>query len=233
MRPQKLLAKQHLETAGKFGVKGLLKGAGKGLLKGGPAGIAALAAQMAGDYFGGQLESTGMEAGDKTKVQQGRALKAGAKALEYAGYGAMAGSFIPVIGNGVGAAAGGVIGGIKGIWDNYFSEDAKKQDQLLKETAEQKAAAEKQEAIKKKQEAINEINKSQTGALAAAAQDTQYWQMALLAQSIEATRLLEAMLFATEDKDEEKEIYLDGKKITRIGYDRSTTMYNAMTKKKT
>jgi hypothetical protein len=210
----------------KGGFKGIMGNLGKGLLKGGVAGIVGTAASMAGDYFGGQREQQGMAEGDRSKVNQGKALKVGATALEYGGYGAAIGSIVPGIGTAVGGAVGGVVGTIKGVWDNWFSEDAKKKEEQLKQMEIQK----EQQA---KAAAVQEQMKSQSESLAAAARDSGYFQAAVIAQLVEATRLLDIIAFSTDDVDDTtREIYLDGKRITRLSYDRASTLYNAMSTQK-
>ncbi len=216
------VAKVGLQSAGKFGFKGIMGGLGKGLMKGGLTGVLGAAASMAGDYFGGQREQQGMAEGDRSKVNQGKALKVGATALEYGGYGAAIGSIIPGIGTAVGGAVGGVVGTIKGVWDNWFSEDAKKKEEQLKQMEVQKEQQAK--AVE-----VQEQMKSQSATLAAAAQDTGFWQAAVVAQLVEATRLLDIIAFSSDDEDDmTKEIYLDGKRITRLNYDRASTLYNTM-----
>lgn len=224
------VAKVTLQNTGKFGLKSIMSGLGKGLVKGGVWGLLGTAASMAGDYFGGQREQEGLAEGDRSKVNQGKILQAGATALEYGGYGAgigaVIGSVVPVlgtsIGGAVGGAIGGVVGGIKGIWDGWFSEDAKQKEEQLKQMEIQKE--EQSKAIE-----IQEQLQSQSEALGAAAQDTGFWQSAMIAQLIEATRLLDIIAFASDDEDDAtREIYLDGKKITRLNYDRASTLYNVL-----
>lgn len=118
----------------KTGGKGLLKPTN--LMKG--LGIGALTA-VAGaglDYVGSKYEEEAMQTGDQSAMNKSRALSAGGAALEGAGIGAMIGSIVPGIGTAVGGAVGGVIGGAVGIWKNYFSDDAKKQDEQLKQIRE-------------------------------------------------------------------------------------------------
>jgi hypothetical protein len=227
------VAKVGLKSVAKGGFKGIMSGLGKGLLKGGITGVLGTAASMAGDYFGGQREQQGMAEGDRSKVNQGKALQAGATAVEYAGYGAAIGSIVPGIGTAVGGAIGGVVGGIKGIWDNWFSEDAKKKEEQLKQQEEQQKVVAEQKALSERDIATQEQMKSQSASLAAAAQDTGYWQAAVVAQLVEATRLLDIIAFSTDDEDDTtKEIYLDGKRITRLNYDRASTLYNTMSTQK-
>jgi hypothetical protein len=227
------VAKVGLKTLGKGGFKGIMSGLGKGLLKGGVSGLLGTAASMAGDYFGGQRQEQGMAEGDRSKVNQGKALQAGATAVEYAGYGAAIGSIIPGIGTAVGGAVGGVVGGIKGIFDQWFSEDAKKKEEQLKKAEEQQKIIAEQKMLSERDIATQEQMKSQSASLAAAAQDTGYWQAAVVAQLVEATRLLDIIAFSTDDEDDTtKEIYLDGKRITRLNYDRASTLYNTMATQK-
>lgn len=227
------VAKVGLKTIGKGGFKGIMSGLGKGILKGGITGLLGTAASMAGDYFGGQREQQGMAEGDRSKVNQGKALQAGATAVEYAGYGAAIGSIVPGIGTAVGGAIGGVVGGIKGIWDGWFSEDAKKKEEQLKKQEEQQKVIAEQKVLSERDIATQEQMKSQSASLAAAAQDTGYWQSAMIAQLVEATRLLDIIAFASDDEDDTtKEIFLDGKRITRLNYDRASTLYNTMATQK-
>jgi uncharacterized coiled-coil DUF342 family protein len=227
------VAKVGLKSVAKGGFKGIMGGLGKGLLKGGLTGLLGTAASMAGDYFGGQREQQGMAEGDRSKVNQGKAVQAGATALEYAGYGAALGSIVPGIGTAVGGAVGGVVGGIKGIFDNWFSEDAKKKEEQLKKAEEQQKVIVEQKALSERDIATQEQMKSQSQSLAAAAQDTGFWQSAVVAQLVEATRLLDIIAFSSDDVDDTtKEIYLDGKRITRLNYDRASTLYNTMSTQK-
>ena len=217
----------------KGGMKGIMGNLGKGLLKGGPIGLLGTVASMAGDYVGGQRKEEGMAEGDRSKVNQGKALQAGATAVEYAGYGAAIGSIIPGIGTAVGGAIGGVVGGIKGIWDGWFSDDAKAADEQLKKVEEQNKVAAAQKVLSERDMATQEQMKTQSASLAAAAQDTGFWQAAVVAQLVEATRLLDIIAFSTDDEDDTtKEIYLDGKRITRLNYDRASTLYNTMSTQK-
>ena len=227
------VAKVGIKSVAKGGFKGIMGGLGKGLLKGGLAGVLGTAASMAGDYFGGQREQQGMAEGDRSKVNQGKALQAGATAIEYAGYGAAIGSIIPGIGTAVGGAIGGVVGGIKGIWDGWFSDDAKAKDEELKKVEEQNKVVAEQKVLSERDVATQEAMKGQSATLAAAAQDTGFWQSAMVAQLVEATRLIEIIAFASDDEDDTtREIYLDGKRITRLNYDRASTLYNTMSTQK-
>jgi hypothetical protein len=227
------VAKVGLKSVAKGGFKGIMGGLGKGLLKGGLTGLLGTAASMAGDYFGGQREQQGMAEGDRSKVNQGKALQAGATAVEYAGYGAAIGSIIPGIGTAVGGAIGGVVGGIKGIWDGWFSEDAKKGEEQLKKAEEQQKLVAEQKVLSERDVATQEAMKGQSATLAAAAHDTGFWQSAMVAQLVEATRLIEIIAFASDDEDDTtREIYLDGKRITRLNYDRASTLYNTMSTQK-
>jgi hypothetical protein len=197
--------------------------AGTGLLKSAGPQILATGLGMAGDYFGSQREAQGMAEGDRTKVNEGKAMKVGGEAAEYAGYGMMVGSVIPGVGTAIGGAVGGVIGGIKGIWDNWFSDDAKKKDEALKQQIIAKKMA-------LKQQATADAMKEQQNGILMAAQDTGMFQAAVVAQLIEATRLLEIMAFATDDEEgsaEGKKIYLDGKLVSSQAYDRASILYNA------
>jgi hypothetical protein len=190
----------------------------KGGMKGLGIGLLSTAAQMAGEHFGGQREAEGMQEADRGKVNQGKALKAGATALEYGGYGAAVGSFVPVIGTAVGGAVGGVIGGIKGVFDNWFSEDAKKQEALLKEAEEKK---------KKDIEAVK-LQQDQAESYKIATGGEEIFRAALMAQLLEVTRLLDILAIeADSDFTGNSQVYLDGKKITSGLYNKASALYAA------
>lgn len=86
---------------------------GKGLLKGGAAGLVGGVAGMGMDAWRGSL--------DDQDSGFGKGLGVASNAAGWAGTGAMIGSIIP----GIGTLAGGIIGGVagagKGIYDEYFS----------------------------------------------------------------------------------------------------------------
>jgi hypothetical protein len=103
--------------SGKFGKFGKLGGGmsfGKSLARGAGVGAIGGLASMGLEYGRGQMddpESTG-----------GKLMGAGAKAAEWASYGALIGSVIPGLGTGAGAIVGGLLGGGKGIYDEFFGE---------------------------------------------------------------------------------------------------------------
>ena len=223
------VAKVGLKTAAKGGFS--MAKLGTGLLKGGLTGVLGTATSMAGDYFGGQRVNEGIQEADSGKVMEGRALKAGATALEYAGYGATIGSIVPGIGTAVGGAIGGVVGGIKGIFDGWFSESAKAEDEALKKAQEDKKLQEDQKRVQEQAAASTAELEKQFAELGLAAQDEGYFRSALLAQLVEATRLLDILAFASEDaaNTSGKAIYLDGKMVTRQLYNKAATLYNVVT----
>jgi hypothetical protein len=104
-------------NSGKFGKFGKLSGGmsfGKSLARGAGVGAIGGLASMGLEYGRGQMddpESTG-----------GKLMGAGAKAAEWASYGALIGSVIPGLGTGAGAIVGGLLGGGKGIYDEFFGE---------------------------------------------------------------------------------------------------------------
>ena len=208
-------------TATKGGFN-LLKTGGNLLKSAGPQ-ILAAGLGMAGEYFGGQREAEGMAEGDRSKVNQGKAMKVGGQAAEYAGYGMMIGSIVPGLGTVVGGALGGVVGGIKGIWDSYFSEDAKAQEEALKKQEEAKLAQMAQQESAK--QLVDEQGKLRTE-LATVATDEASFRVAMVAQIVEACRLLDIIAFASDDADDAtKEIYLDGKKVTHQLYNKAAMLY--------
>jgi hypothetical protein len=211
------------ESVAAKGGMSLLKTGGNLLKSAGPQIIAA-GLGMAGEYFGGQREAEGMAEGDRTKVNQGKAMKVGGQAAEFAGYGMMLGSFAGPMGTVVGGALGGVVGGIKGIWDSYFSEDAKAQEEALKKQEEAKLAQLAQQESAKA--LVDEQGKLRTE-LATVATDEASFRVAMVAQLVEATRLLDIIAFASDDVDDTtREIYLDGKRITHQLYDKASMLFN-------
>jgi hypothetical protein len=110
----------------------LLKGLGKGLLKGG-GGIASLLGGFALDAASAsQLEKAQEleEQGKKEEAEKakniGKGLDIGSSALTGAGLGATIGSIIPGLGTAVGGAVGGLLGAGYGAFSNYFGEDEPK-----------------------------------------------------------------------------------------------------------
>lgn len=223
------VAKVGLKTAAKGGFS--LAKLGTGLMKGGVTGVLGTAASMAGDYFGGQRVNEGIQEADAGKVMQGRAMKAGATAVEYAGYGAAIGSIIPGLGTAVGGAIGGVVGGVKGIFDNWFSDSAKAEDEALKKAEADKKIQEDQKRVQEQAAASTAELEKQFAELGLAAQDEGYFRSALLAQLVEATRLLDILAFASEDAASSggKAIYLDGALVTRQLYNKAQALYNVVT----
>lgn len=208
-------------TAAKGGFN-LLKTGGNLLKSAGPQ-ILAAGLGMAGEYFGGQREAEGMAEGDRSKVNQGKAMKVGGQAAEYAGYGMLIGSIVPGLGTVVGGALGGVVGGIKGIWDNFFSEDAKKQEEALKKQEEAKLA---QLAQQESAKALVDEQGKLRSELAAVATDEASFRIAMVAQIVEACRLLDIIAFGSSAEKVTKEIYLDGKKVTHQLYDKASILFN-------
>lgn len=101
-----------LTKSGKGG--GMLGKLGSGLKVGGGLGIAGLGLDV----------GRGMM--DDPDSDTGKALGVGSTAAGWAGTGAMIGSVIPGLGTAAGAIIGGIAGAGKGIYDEYFSDDAKK-----------------------------------------------------------------------------------------------------------
>jgi hypothetical protein len=226
------VAKIGLQSAGKFGVKGVMSGLTKGLMKGGVTGVLGTATSMLGDYYGGTRKMEGIQEGDALKVHEGRAIQAGAQAIEYAGYGAALGSIIPGVGTVVGGAVGGLIGGIKGIWDGWFSDSAEAEDEALKQQEEQNKIIEMQ---KKQDEAaaasLAELEK-QFGELGLAASDEGYFRSALLAQLVEATRLLDLSVYGNRVNEGGKiSVLLDGVAVQRQLYNKAASLYSVVTPK--
>jgi hypothetical protein len=107
---------------GRFGKFGTMKGGmsfGKSLTRG--LGVSAI----------GGLASAGLEYGreqmEEPNSTGGKLLGAGAKAAEWASYGALIGSVIPGLGTGAGAIIGGLLGAGVGVYDEFNEpqDDAK------------------------------------------------------------------------------------------------------------
>jgi hypothetical protein len=155
---------------------------------GGPIGLITGVVGGLADVYGEYKKTQAMQTGDMGALQTGRAASAVGTTLEYAGYGAMIGSIIPGIGTAVGAALGTIIGGIKGVWDNWFSEDAAKM-----------------EAQVELQGTLNDINTQMFNTMkesmenqkvfSALSDDEPSWRQAMLEQTVEITRLIDAIAF--------------------------------------
>jgi hypothetical protein len=82
------------------------------LLRGVSGGIGGLLGGMALNAGGDALEEAGHE-------KLGAGARIGAKAVSYAGMGAMLGSVVPGVGTAIGAGLGGVAGGAMGFYENF------------------------------------------------------------------------------------------------------------------
>tara|TARA_Y100001973_G_C5207894_1_gene342999 strand:+ start:1572 stop:3308 length:1737 start_codon:yes stop_codon:yes gene_type:complete len=104
---------------------------------------------MSGGYLaaGGFI---GESVGDSIGGDTGKAIAAGGRIATYAGFGAMAGNLIPIpgVGQGIGALAGGIIGGIMEIVDHTkgTEEELAKQRANEERKDRERAAARSQEA---------------------------------------------------------------------------------------
>jgi hypothetical protein len=96
-----------LKTAGKLG---------KGLVKSAAGGVAGALGGMALDYAGDKLEETGHD-------QLAIGARVASKAADWAGTGAMLGSFVPGVGTAVGAGVGGLAGAADGLYENWDKLD--------------------------------------------------------------------------------------------------------------
>lgn len=117
------VGKKLIQTAVGGGAKGTaaklaFKTAGKATMlskaMAGPAGWAALGGDV--------LQIGGNSVKDRGHRHIGAAMNIGGKALEYGAYGAMLGSVVPLLGNGVGAGVGAAIGTAVGAWQEYSTE---------------------------------------------------------------------------------------------------------------
>ena len=108
-----------LGRKGGFGFGGgmdLASSLGKGMKVGGGLGLAGLGLDIGRGFL------------DDENSDVGKAMGIGSSAASWAGTGAMIGSVIPGLGTALGGAIGGVLGAGKGVYDEYFSDEAKARD---------------------------------------------------------------------------------------------------------
>lgn len=116
MAAQTKVGKKGLAAIGKkITGESVAKSVVKGVPKGGALGLGSLAVDFVN--MGGQSLDLWEEGSHTDKL-----MNVGSKGLEYAGYGALIGSVIPVLGTTVGAAVGGVIGTAVGTFQQYGKE---------------------------------------------------------------------------------------------------------------
>jgi len=102
------------------GMGGMGGGAGGALGKVGKAGL-----YGAAGYGVGALTDWGSEKAKKSGHEDlGKGIGVLGKSAEYALYGAALGTVVPILGNGIGAVIGGIIGAGKGIYDQYIDQAA-------------------------------------------------------------------------------------------------------------
>lgn len=148
-------------------------------------------AQVYGDYKKDEAVATG----NLAALTEGRIADTVGTALEYAGYGAMIGSFIPGIGTAVGGAVGAVIGGAVGIWNNWFSAEAQEMQRVAEREANQQAALQQLIAINQSVDSTMERSFAIAERTGEIADDEVAWRDAVLQQLIETTRLTEQNLW--------------------------------------
>lgn len=109
--------KPKVEPKTKIG-KGLKTAAkiGKGLVKGVAGGLAGAAVGAGLDYAGDELDKSGHD-------QLAIGARVASKAADWAGTGAMLGSFVPGVGTAVGAGIGGLAGAADGLYENWDKID--------------------------------------------------------------------------------------------------------------
>jgi hypothetical protein len=112
---------------------GVTKLGGKGGFgMGGKLNLASSLGKGAKAFTGLGIAGLGLEAGrgmlDDEDSNAGKAMGIGSTAAGWAGTGAMIGSIIPGVGTAIGGAVGGIAGAGKGIYDEYFSDEAKEKD---------------------------------------------------------------------------------------------------------
>jgi hypothetical protein len=111
---------------GRFGRFGTTRGGmsfGKSLTRGLGAGAITGLASYGMDYGRSKM--------DDPNSTGGKLLGAGSKALEWGSYGAMLGSVIPGLGTAAGGIIGGLLGGAKGLYDEFNNPDAMVNDGII------------------------------------------------------------------------------------------------------
>jgi hypothetical protein len=158
-----------------------------------PVGWIGLGAEVGGGF----LKELGKSKQSTAMYETGRATATAGSALSMGAMGAMVGSLFGPIGTVVGAAVGGGYGLIHGLMENYFSADAQKEAELVKQQEEQRIKAEELNAqidylIKIQEPGVAAAQKTldQTNRMAKLAEDEPTWRNAMLLQTLEMTRLL-------------------------------------------
>lgn len=137
-RNPKVMGRALTRLGGGSLVKGLLKGAGKTLVKGG-GGIASLLGGFALDAVTAnqmakaeKLQAEGKKEEAERAKSIGKATDVGSAALTGAGLGATIGSIVPGLGTGIGAGVGGLLGAGYGAYQNYFADADTAEDFILR-----------------------------------------------------------------------------------------------------
>jgi hypothetical protein len=180
-------------------------------LGGGPLGVVTGLVGGAAEMFGDYKKQQALATGDTSALQVGRASSTAGTTLSYAGIGATIGSLIPGIGTAVGGAVGGAIGFVKGLWDNYFSEEAQREAAEVQRQKENQEALQSIITLDKSISATFERDAQAASRMADIADDEPAWREATLAQLVEMTRLTEMILF----KGEGDKVTVGGKQIGR------------------
>lgn len=203
------VGKAIVESFGKKALTGTLKSIGPQL--------AGTAVGVLADAYGDVKKSEGMAKSDMGTYNTGRASKVLGTTASWAATGAAAaslvGSFVPVVGNAIGAGVGAIIGGTAGLtyglWDEYFSEDAKKQAEQIKNQA----------ILNKYNETMLKTNVTSTENIITKLKEVEFvktlskdednWRTAMLSQTIEMTRLLDIVASSTLVRNPKGEGFID------------------------
>jgi hypothetical protein len=164
-------------------------GQGVGKVAGtGPIGILASVASTAADIYGDYKKDRAKITGDKSELNTGRNLKIAAGATEGLMYGAMIGSFIPVVGTVVGGIVGAAVGGLMSTYKQYFSEQA-----VLDERQVELAGIANDVNQRMETSIARSLEMDQVYAGLSA--DEPSWRQAMLEQTVELTRIIDAIAF--------------------------------------
>jgi hypothetical protein len=164
-------------------------GQGVGKVAGtGPIGILASVASTAADIYGDYKKDRAKITGDKSELNTGRNLKIAAGATEGLMYGAMIGSFIPVVGTVVGGIVGAAVGGLMTTYKEYFSEQAVLDERQVELAGIANDVNQRMETSIAKSLEMDQV-------YAGLSADEPSWRQAMLEQTVELTRIIDAIAF--------------------------------------
>lgn len=219
--------------AKKFGTKGLLGFLGKQA----PGAIAKTAAtrgatgnwigavsavvDIGADIVGEYKKAEGLAKGDTATYELGRAASVLSDVASGAAIGAAIGSLIPGIGTAVGAAVGAVIGGAIGIWQEYFSEDGRKQAAAVRAAERANEWAQYNYDLQNQSLKILEAAGERAEFATSLAEDEPAWRAAVIDTLIEIARLSDVIAVQSLQYNAETGKYTDkrGREVKLGQYD--------------